>query len=156
MSRASCTLSEFKTDYEDLVGDELLPNTKEGIRDLLLTVPGVTVQKSKLGTEFWHVSSEKSAHITDMIKRQRRHRTKRPRTETLKHEDVVPPKRSRIERQNVASAKPRKQRQLGFYYNYQLMGDDFFLCVAKMELGYGMHRGLYVICFHVGPSNCNY
>lgn len=146
MSRACCTLSELKTDYEDLIGDDKIPHTNEAIRDLLVTIPGVTMRKSDVGTEYWQVSSEKAAHITEMVKKQRRRRTKRTRTEAMlqHHEEAAPPKLSRV-RKTVTKTKTgdgdRKQRQPGYYYNHQLMGDDFFLCVAKMQLGYGMQRG---------------
>lgn len=142
VSRASCTLSEFRADYEELIGDDLLPPSNDEIRDLLLTIPGVFKDVSKIGTEFWRVESENTVHIADLVKKQRRsHRTKRLRSRLNYCENAAPPSRSRVRRMMDAEPKGKTQKREGYYYDHQLMGDDFLLCIAKMDLGYSMNKG---------------
>lgn len=128
----------------DLIGDDWLPSTNNEIREILLYTPGVICVKNAIGTEFWRVKSEKSAHIQEMVKRQRRRRISR--SKPMSPEGVNSPKRRRLYELKTDESENDKQKRKCF--GYQLMGDDFFLCMAKMDFGCSMKKGKYAWATH--------
>lgn len=72
---ACSTLNEFKEAFNEEFGDDMLPYHNDEIRALLQTVPGVSVRRNKIGTEFWLVDPVETLvphqHVAERPKRPR-------------------------------------------------------------------------------------
>lgn len=200
-TKEGATIDELLEDYKDMTGDCLLSmfGSRENIADYLRGIEGVwSTFNAPHGPLLWFFSSEKTQHLSNMIKNQKSPRASRkypwrsqpPRNayaaasasessstmmagssgsgqrekffedninfvpkrnawnrvqqqRTMAYHPYLPP-----QRRQVQPVMPMAQRR--YYSNmnnvpnfcgYQMIGDDFFLSLARWELGYSFDPG---------------
>ncbi|XP_055544135.1 maternal effect protein oskar [Wyeomyia smithii] len=191
-SKDGATIDEIIDDYKELTGENLLSifRDRDTIAAKLRRISGVwSSYNAPNGPYLWYCNSQKTQHLTDMIKKQKspRHYNNRryqmPKyqlpstlysTSTMVSgagqkdkffEDNMNyiPKRgawNRVQRTNnhpylppqrryMQTARQLTQRKYCFsgeqtephFCGYQMIGDDFFLSLARWELGFAFDPG---------------
>lgn len=164
-ARANSTLAELLKDYDEKVGDNRLPRNFKDLRRLLQSIPEVECIQNDYGLEMWQVrKSKQKPEYKYMKKSKARASPKAPRGRSNKRsnsgmssqgssfaQSQPKPKRQRsqhelkqqkhIDVNHNLSQRHRVIDMDGYFHNYQLMGDDFMLSMAKIDLGYKFTKG---------------
>ncbi|XP_055640376.1 maternal effect protein oskar isoform X2 [Toxorhynchites rutilus septentrionalis] len=187
--KEGATIDEIIDDYKDHTGDELLSifRDRDSIADYLRCIDGTWSSfNAPNGPYLWYCNTEKTRHLSEMIKKQKPTRFSNKGFNVMKHHPTIIPhanssmvsesgtrekffddnmgfisKRNawnRIQHRAAAShpylppqrrqgqqIKPMSQRRchpntVRLYVNH-MIGDDFFLSLARWELGYSFDPG---------------
>lgn len=159
-ARDGATISEIREDYYNHFGENFPDNGN--ILQMLFRVKGITCTSNSNGTLIFNIAnSDHSQHILDMVRNQKQTTLRykpsansrassysslsgasRDKDEHLcyfKDNYDYLYKRPNYDR-NISNSTPNssllpnKRENYAHLYNYQLLGDDFFLSMAKMEL----------------------
>ncbi|CAD7093050.1 unnamed protein product [Hermetia illucens] len=141
-AKTGATIQDLRSDYYEHTGEKF--PFEENIVDSLLNIPGVICYKDHNGTFIFNLSrtSPKSQHILNMVRNQK------PSYKSMQNRGsgifFKSPRnggdnqcffRDNYDYLNKWS-RPQEYTENGsaHLYIYQLLGDDFFLFMAKMEL----------------------
>lgn len=172
-SRANSTLAELLKDYDDKVCDNRLPRKFGDLRRLLQSMPGVECIQNDYGLEMWQIKKPKEKSSKYMKKDKVRASSKEAYGSNKRSNSgtstkgsyfsTSQPKPKRQQRNHINSSEEKQcdvnfylsqcQRKIdmdGFFYNYQLMGDDFMISMAKIDLGFKITKDPTTNILHIG------
>lgn len=129
------TANEIKLEYNKNVDDIWLPGTYNELNDILKSIPGVIFFMNHNGTIFWSLKPECRKHKLKEIDHEVPNKKKKMGHEGFDKENVSPtfPKIPFLDTRTPVTSISRIR---GMFYNFQLIGDDFFLEIARNNLGY--------------------
>uniref|UniRef100_A0A336KEW7 CSON007657 protein n=1 Tax=Culicoides sonorensis TaxID=179676 RepID=A0A336KEW7_CULSO len=154
--RANSTCAELLKDYDEIVGDNRLPRNFKDLRRLLQSIPEVKCIRNDYGLEMWEVRRTFNNNNNNKKSEYKFMKNDKPRGN---FQNTGPSKkrsksnsRTSSQTSSFTAAQPQRKRQRfldhnitghhriidldGYINNYQLMGDDFMLSLAKIDLGF--------------------
>ncbi|GAB0091763.1 hypothetical protein DMENIID0001_066400 [Sergentomyia squamirostris] len=157
------TFQQIKDDYDELVGEDIDCSYRE-FASMMMNVEDVKTFRDFYGNIYWISSSKKSEHMRHLIRHQK---TKDPRKRNLPSASIQPCNFRQKARKMASSTSsnhrfepykksvrkvsgPRTNYRAMFHnqdlctphlYDYHLIGDDFMLAVARIDLGFHLRQG---------------
>ncbi|KAJ6649716.1 Maternal effect protein oskar [Pseudolycoriella hygida] len=132
------TFSEVKDEYAYLMGKEMNFNSSSEFIHFMSSMEDVYAVKGSDGQLQWFSNSAKSQHINVFVKEQKIQREPRTYTRSTCYYNDNYMYKSKLRKcfsnqNNYDLNKPNHGQQSSFFYYYQLVGDDFFLQLAKLD-----------------------